>query len=108
MPSIGGASTTPWGELARGETAGPVDRSYWVIEDRLAGGAYPFHSNPSKGVAILGRIQRSGIDTFINLTRYRDGSSTDAHLVSYPLMSATAFGSVTIRSPISTCPPPTR
>lgn len=83
MISAGRLSATPWGPIAYEKSNGPIARSYWVIEDRLAGGPYPFHSNLATGMAILEKVQLSGIDTFVNLTRDADSHSSDAHLVSY-------------------------
>ena len=64
---------------------GPTRRSYWVVEDRLTGGAYPGkkgrHDDPDNPKA-LQDLLAAGIDVFINLTQdFPDG--TDEHLNHY-------------------------
>lgn len=71
---------TRFGPLALDSTAGPIDRSYWVVEGRLVGGAYPFSHDPHAGIGILTRLQSAGVDTFIDLT---SPASTDDHLTKY-------------------------
>jgi hypothetical protein len=71
---------TRFGLLALDSTAGPIDRSYWVVEGRLVGGAYPFCHDPDIGMEILARLQSAGVDTFIDLT---SPASSDHHLKRY-------------------------
>ena len=59
-------------ELALDGSVGPTSRSYWVVEGRLAAGAYP----GKKGREELDQIPEvtvkvleAGIDTFVNLTQ---------------------------------------
>jgi hypothetical protein len=71
--------------LASFGSDGPTGRSYWVVEDRFAAGAYPggkdrghLESVPEVTERLLG----AGIDRFVNLTQdYRGG--TDGHLNRY-------------------------
>ena len=73
-------------ELAT-EVYGPTRRSFWVIEDRLAGGAYPGkkgrHDDPDNPKAVRDLLF-AGIDVFINLTQDFPGG-TDEHLKHYDL-----------------------
>ena len=71
--------------LASVGSAGPTGRSYWVIEDRFAAGAYPgdkdralLESVPEVTEQLLG----AGIDRFVNLTQDYQGG-TDGHLNHY-------------------------
>ncbi len=64
---------------------GPTRRSFWVVEDRIAGGAYPGkkgkHDDPNNPKA-LRELLAAGIDVFINLTQDFPGG-TDQHLRHY-------------------------
>jgi len=71
---------TRFGQLALDSPAGPIDRSYWVVEGRLVGGAYPFSHDPNTGMGLLARLQSAGIDRFVDLT---SPASTDHHLTRY-------------------------
>jgi len=66
---------------------GPTRRSFWVVEDRLAGGAYPGkkgrHDDPDNPKAVQDLLA-AGIDVFINLTQDFPGG-TDEHLNHYDL-----------------------
>lgn len=71
--------------LASVGSAGPTGRSYWVIEDRFAAGAYPgdkdralLETVPEVTEQLLG----AGIDRFVNLTQDYPGG-TDGHLNHY-------------------------
>ncbi len=64
---------------------GPTNRSYWVVEDRLAAGAYPgekgrtdFERVPNIITELLG----AGINRFVNLTEDEPGGG-DEHLNRY-------------------------
>ena len=72
-------------ELSRGRVSGPTGRSYWVVEGRLAAGAYPSEmgytgSGPSPEP--LEQLLDAGIGVFINLTQDYPGG-TDRHLTRY-------------------------
>ena len=66
---------------------GPTRRSFWVVQDRLAGGAYPGkkgrHDDPDNPKAVQDLLA-AGIDVFINLTQDFPGG-TDEHLNHYDL-----------------------
>ncbi len=66
---------------------GPTRRSFWVVEDRLAGGAYPGkkgrYDDPDNPKAVQDLLA-VGIDVFINLTQDFPGG-TDEHLNHYDL-----------------------
>ena len=52
-------------------TDGPTPRSYWIVPDLLAAGAYPGkQGSGTKNVIpeVLEQLLESGINTFINLT----------------------------------------
>ena len=59
--------------LAAG-TEGPVSRSYWVIEGRLAAGAYP---DPRPDRDRIGPLLEAGFDLFVNLTEDLPGGGDD-------------------------------
>ncbi len=68
---------------------GPTRRSYWVVEGRLAAGAYPGKAGRGDREhvpEVLEQLLNAGIDTFVNLTQ--DDPSvfphgTDIHLTRY-------------------------
>jgi protein-tyrosine phosphatase len=66
---------------------GPTRRSYWVVENRFAAGAYPGKKvpgeDPDNPVAIQ-MLLNAGINVIINLTQDYSGG-TDAHLSHYDL-----------------------
>ena len=71
--------------LAPDGLPGPTGRSYWVVENRFAAGAYP----GKKGRRELERVPEvveqlldAGIDRFVNLTQDYPGG-TDGHLTHY-------------------------
>ena len=71
--------------LAPDGVPGPTGRSYWVVENRFAAGAYP----GKKGRRELERVPEvveqlldAGIDRFVNLTQDYPGG-TDGHLTHY-------------------------
>ena len=71
--------------LAPDGLPGPTDRSYWVVENRFAAGAYP----GKKGRRELERVPEvveqlldAGLDRFVNLTQDYPGG-TDGHLTHY-------------------------
>ena len=66
-------------ELARGGEVGPTDRSYWVVPNRFAAGAYP---NPVGWNSKLDQLLDVGIRVFVNLTQDYPGG-TDAHMDRY-------------------------
>ena len=65
--------------LAADGVRGPVSRSYWIVEGRLAAGAYP---DPCPDRDRIGPLLDAGFDLFINLTEDRPGGS-DEHLNRY-------------------------
>jgi hypothetical protein len=71
--------------LAPDGVPGPTGRSYWVVENRFAAGAYP----GKKGRRELERVPEvveqlldAGLDRFVNLTQDYPGG-TDGHLTHY-------------------------
>ncbi len=75
-------------QLAEG-VLGPTHRSYWVVEGRLAAGAYPGKAGRGDREhvpEVLEQLLHAGIDTFVNLTQDdRDvfPHGTDVHLTRY-------------------------
>ena len=72
-------------QLATGDQPGPTSRSYWVLEDQLAVGAYPGkkHSGIHEPVPeVITELLDADIDVFINLTQDYPGGS-DEHLTRY-------------------------
>ena len=70
MTGFHGESGAEW-TLAHG-VVGPTERSYWVVDQRLAAGAYPFHPDWVPGDPTpenLERLLDVGIDAFLNLPR---------------------------------------
>ena len=65
--------------LAADGTPGPVSRSYWIVEGRLAAGAYP---DPRPDCDRIGPLLDAGFDLFINLTEDHPGGG-DRHLSRY-------------------------
>ena len=65
--------------LAADGIQGPVSRSYWIVEGRLAAGAYP---DPRPDCDRIGALLKAGFDLFINLTEDRPGGG-DGHLSRY-------------------------
>ena len=64
---------------------GPTPRSYWVVEGRLAAGAYPSDKGYTGSGSIpepLEQLLDAGIGVFINLTQDHPGG-TDQHLTRY-------------------------
>ena len=64
---------------------GPTPRSYWVVEGRLAAGAYPSDKGYTGSGPIpepLEQLLDAGIGVFINLTQDHPGG-TDQHLTRY-------------------------
>ena len=71
-------------ELAKG-IDGPTRRSYWVVENRFAAGAYPGkkgHKDDRDNPEALRLLIDSGIDVVVNLTQDYPGG-TDGHLYHY-------------------------
>ena len=71
--------------LATGDSAGPTVRSYWILEDRFAAGAYPGkkHSGAHElAPEAIQQLESCGIEVFINLTQDYSGG-TDQHLNRY-------------------------
>jgi ADP-ribosylglycohydrolase len=71
--------------LATGDSAGPTVRSYWILEDRFAAGAYPGkkHSGAHElAPEAIQQLENCGIEVFINLTQDYSGG-TDQHLDRY-------------------------
>ena len=58
---------------------GPVSRSYWIVEGRLAAGAYP---DPRTGFDRIAPLLAAGFNLFINLTEDLPGGGDD-HLKRY-------------------------
>jgi len=72
--------------LAADGSIGPTDRSYWVVEGRLAAGAYPGQPEPvphGGEPLVLTQLLAAGIDVFVNLTEDHDPRSGDGFLTSY-------------------------
>lgn len=65
--------------LAADGTPGPASRSYWIVEGRLAAGAYP---DPRPDGDRIGPLLDAGFDLFINLTEDHPGGG-DRHLSRY-------------------------
>jgi len=71
-------------ELAKG-IEGPTRRSYWVVENRFAAGAYPGkkgHKDDRDNPEALSHLIDSGINVVVNLTQDYPGG-TDEHLSHY-------------------------
>ena len=71
-------------ELAKG-IDGPTWRSYWVVENRFAAGAYPGkkgYQDDRDNPKALALLMKSGIDVVVNLTQDYPGG-TDGHLYHY-------------------------
>ena len=85
--------------------AGPTGRSYWVVEGRLAAGAYPGKAGRGDREhvpEVLEQLLGAEIDTFVNLTQddpevFPHGS--DIHLTRY-------HGDVDGRAVVLACPIP--
>lgn len=91
---------TPFGAVARFEAPTPRDRSYWVVEDRLLAGAYPFAPEPERGRQILDGLLAAGITGFIDLTESGTRPGPEDHLLDYrPYLSGTP-GVVALWHPI--------
>ena len=72
-------------ELANKGIIGPTTRSYWIIENRLAAGAYPSEEKYTGSGPVpepLDNLLKAGINLFINLTQDYLGG-TDQHLAHY-------------------------
>ena len=71
--------------LARSDLIGPTSRSYWVVEGRLAAGAYPGKMGRGElervPEAIL-ELLDAGVDVFVNLAQDHRGG-TDQRLIPY-------------------------
>ena len=64
---------------------GPTNRSYWVVEGRLAAGAYPGkkgHRDLERVPEVITELLGAGIDRFVNLTEDEPGGG-DGHLTRY-------------------------
>lgn len=71
--------------LADGLVPGPTHRSYWVIEDRFAAGAYPGkvgRGDRERVPDAITELLEAGIDCFVNLTEDEPGGG-DSHLTRY-------------------------
>lgn len=71
--------------LAPPGSVGPTSRSYWVVEGRLAAGAYPGKKGrgPLEFVPeVIEQLLGVGIDRYVNLTQDYPGG-TDEHLDRY-------------------------
>ena len=71
--------------LASDGLPGPTGRSYWVVEGRLAAGAYPGKKGRrelEQVPEVIKQLLDAGIDRFVNLTQDYPGG-TDAHLTHY-------------------------
>ena len=91
-------------QLAEG-VLGPTRRSYWVVEGRLAAGAYPGKAGRGDREhvpEVLEQLLHAGINTFVNLTQDDPDvfpHGTDVHLTRY---HRTADG----RAEVLACPVP--
>jgi hypothetical protein len=90
---------TRFGPLAAPDTTPPHGRSYWVVERRLAGGAYPYQPEPTDGDATLRLLQSVGISAFVDLTQARLPGSWESFLLDYH-PSARVMGMEVVRRPI--------
>ena len=103
MTGFHGESGAEW-KLAHG-VVGPTERSYWVVDGRLAAGAYPGKAGRGsleQVPEVLEKLLEAGIDTFVNLTQ--DDSAvfphgTDVHLTRY-------LPAVADRAEVLACPIP--
>ena len=96
---------TRWGPVSTGTAQSPTDRSYWVVEDRLLAGAYPFHVNEEQATQLIGDLLRAGVNAVVDLTH----PSTDSHLKPYKdELERLAPNSVIVRHPIVDMSVPTR
>jgi len=74
--------------LAR-DVWGPTRRSYWVVDQRFAAGAYPSSSDWVVGnpvPEVVEQLLTAGVETFVNLCqddRTTHPSGTDLHLARY-------------------------
>ena len=76
--------------LATDGIRGPVSRSYWIVEGRLAAGAYP---DPRPDCDRIGLLLEAGFDVFINLTEDHPGGG-DEHLNRYDRRASERAGIV--------------
>ena len=90
---------TPFGPLAAPGAVPPRHRSYWVVEGRLAGGAYPYQPNPGDGDGTLRLLRSTGVTAFVDLTEARLPGSWESHLLDYH-PSARSMGLQVVRRPI--------
>ena len=73
-------------QLVADGVIGPTDRSYWVVEGRLAAGAYPGQSEPMADGGtpdVVARLLDAGIDVFVNLTEDDNPRTHDGRLTRY-------------------------
>ena len=71
--------------LAPDGLPGPTGRSYWVVENRFAAGAYPGKKGRwelERVPEVVEQLLDAGIDRFVNLTQDYPGG-TDRHLTHY-------------------------
>lgn len=63
---------------------GPTNRSFWVVEGRFAGGAYPGKKKPGRALHldVAQQLLDVGVNLFVNLTQDYPGG-TDEHLRRY-------------------------
>ncbi len=99
---------TPYGPLAPAGAVPPRRRSYWVVVDRLAGGAYPYGEKPADGDVVLAGLLGAGIDAFVDLTEVDMPGRTDGQLTDYGESPAMSPGCSGIRHPIPDLGIPTR
>jgi Dual specificity phosphatase, catalytic domain len=91
---------TPFGPLAPAGAVPPRRRSYWVVVDRLAGGAYPYADKPADGDVVLAGLLDAGIDAFVDLTEAGMGGQSDRQLTDYGESPAMSSEVQRIRHPI--------
>ena len=103
MTGFHGESGAEW-KLAHG-AVGPTERSYWVVDGRLAAGAYPGKAGRGSSEQVpevLEELLEAGIDTFVNLTQDDPAvfpHGTDVHLTRY-------LPAVADRAEVLACPIP--
>ncbi|CAN5303870.1 MAG: protein-tyrosine phosphatase family protein [Acidimicrobiia bacterium] len=105
MQDAGDATAEPrpvtrFGPLAGPDTVPPRRGSYWVVEGRLVGGAYPYRSDPDEGAELLRRLLGAGVTAFVDLTQAGMAGAMDGHLDAYRGVVASADGVEVVRSPI--------
>ena len=61
----------------------PVERTYWVVQDRLLAGAYPGRPEPAEHRARLQSLYDAGMRTFVNLQEEDEKNNFGVPFVRY-------------------------